>query len=142
MKHFEHAVYPLSPGPVPHALVRKYHRPGPRYTSYPTAPCFHTAFGPSDFLAQMQRERYPRVRSLAPGTPRWLARWVRACLRAKPRQRFADAERFRRVLERRLGRPSPADCRREISTWLASSAILEPAPDETAPSETPAGANP
>ncbi|MBV8495460.1 MAG: coproporphyrinogen III oxidase, partial [Gammaproteobacteria bacterium] len=26
-------------------LLARYDRPGPRYTSYPTAPCFHGAFG-------------------------------------------------------------------------------------------------
>jgi len=30
-------------------LLRKYDRPGPRYTSYPTAPLFSGAFGPVDF---------------------------------------------------------------------------------------------
>ena len=31
------------------ALVEKYDRPGPRYTSYPTAPQFHTAFAIDDY---------------------------------------------------------------------------------------------
>ncbi|MEJ2721954.1 MAG: oxygen-independent coproporphyrinogen III oxidase, partial [bacterium] len=30
-------------------LLKKYSRPGPRYTSYPTAPQFSDAFGPDDF---------------------------------------------------------------------------------------------
>ena len=30
-------------------LLKKYDRPGPRYTSYPTAPLFSSAFGPVDF---------------------------------------------------------------------------------------------
>ncbi|HXX64219.1 MAG TPA: oxygen-independent coproporphyrinogen III oxidase [Bacteroidota bacterium] len=30
-------------------LLKKYDRPGPRYTSYPTAPVFSNAFGPGDF---------------------------------------------------------------------------------------------
>lgn len=33
------------------ALVEKYDRPGPRYTSYPTAPQFHTAFAVDDYAA-------------------------------------------------------------------------------------------
>jgi len=33
------------------ALVEKYDRPGPRYTSYPTAPQFHAAFALDDYLA-------------------------------------------------------------------------------------------
>ncbi|MNZ36253.1 Oxygen-independent coproporphyrinogen-III oxidase [compost metagenome] len=32
------------------ALVKKYDRPGPRYTSYPTAPQFHEAFAVDDYL--------------------------------------------------------------------------------------------
>ena len=32
------------------ALVEKYDRPGPRYTSYPTAPQFHEAFAEDDYL--------------------------------------------------------------------------------------------
>ncbi|HUI66354.1 MAG TPA: radical SAM protein, partial [Bacteroidota bacterium] len=30
-------------------LLKKYDRPGPRYTSYPTAPVFSNAFGPGEF---------------------------------------------------------------------------------------------
>ncbi|EXF46680.1 oxygen-independent coproporphyrinogen III oxidase [Pseudomonas sp. BAY1663] len=33
------------------ALVEKYDRPGPRYTSYPTAPQFHQAFAVDDYKA-------------------------------------------------------------------------------------------
>lgn len=53
---------PPTPRPTPfpaHAfplhLVQKYNRPGPRYTSYPTAPHFHEAFGPDDALATIRR---------------------------------------------------------------------------------------
>jgi len=37
-------------GPIPfhRELIEKYDRPGPRYTSYPTAPHFHDGFGPAD----------------------------------------------------------------------------------------------
>lgn len=34
-------------------LLRKYSVPGPRYTSYPTAPYFHTGFGESDWHAAL-----------------------------------------------------------------------------------------
>ena len=30
-------------------LLRKYSVPGPRYTSYPTAPYFHTGFGEGEW---------------------------------------------------------------------------------------------
>ena len=36
------------------ALVEKYDRPGPRYTSYPTAPQFHQAFAMDDYHAAAQ----------------------------------------------------------------------------------------
>src|SRR6266403_1992459 len=35
-------------------FVTRYNRPGPRYTSYPTAPVWSDAFGPGDFEAAMQ----------------------------------------------------------------------------------------
>ena len=35
-------------------LVRRYNQPGPRYTSYPTAPHFAEAYGPSDFAEDLQ----------------------------------------------------------------------------------------
>ena len=37
------------------ALVEKYDRPGPRYTSYPTAPQFHSAFAMDDYQAAAAR---------------------------------------------------------------------------------------
>ena len=37
-------------------LARKYNRPGPRYTSYPTAPRFHTRYGRQDFIADLAGE--------------------------------------------------------------------------------------
>lgn len=37
------------------ALVEKYDRPGPRYTSYPTAPQFHGAFAADDYRAAALR---------------------------------------------------------------------------------------
>ena len=36
------------------ALIEKYDRPGPRYTSYPTAPQFHQAFAVDDYRAAAQ----------------------------------------------------------------------------------------
>src|SRR5690606_41816432 len=33
------------------ALIEKYDPPGPRYTSYPTAPQFHQAFAMDDYAA-------------------------------------------------------------------------------------------
>ena len=35
-------------GEVSEELLEKYNRPGPRYTSYPTAPVWKDDFGPDD----------------------------------------------------------------------------------------------
>ena len=34
-------------------LLQKYDRPGPRYTSYPTAVEFAESFGPADYAARL-----------------------------------------------------------------------------------------
>lgn len=44
----------VTPDTFPLDLVEKYNRPGPRYTSYPTAPHFTEAFGPSDYLSVVE----------------------------------------------------------------------------------------
>jgi len=36
-------------------LIHKYDRAGPRYTSYPTAPMFHTGIGPVDYSESLKR---------------------------------------------------------------------------------------
>ncbi len=36
-------------------LIKKYDRPGPRYTSYPTAPEFKETFGPGEYAAHLAR---------------------------------------------------------------------------------------
>src|SRR6202051_5341865 len=38
----------------------RYNRPGPRYTSYPTAPVWNDAYGPNDFEAAMQTAQTQR----------------------------------------------------------------------------------
>ena len=46
----------------PPELIRKYDRPGPRYTSYPTAPEWTDAFGPAQYaehLAKANAEEGP-----------------------------------------------------------------------------------
>jgi serine/threonine-protein kinase len=67
---------------------------------------------------RIEAGRYRSVRRRAPGTPRHLARVVHTCLRAKPRRRFPSTSELRRALERKIGSPSPADCRAEIANWL------------------------
>lgn len=51
------------------ALVEKYDRPGPRYTSYPTAPQFHQAFAMDDYRSAAQET------NLA-GTPKPLSVYI------------------------------------------------------------------
>src|SRR5271154_4224002 len=50
----------LEIGAVSEYLLEKYNRPGPRHTSYPTAPVWKDDFGPSDL-----EESYARAESLA-----------------------------------------------------------------------------
>lgn len=47
------------------ALVEKYDRPGPRYTSYPTAPQFHSAFALDDYQAACARSNQEPVKLLS-----------------------------------------------------------------------------
>ena len=41
-------------------FVTRYNRPGPRYTSYPTAPVWNDSYGPKDFEAAMQAAEVKR----------------------------------------------------------------------------------
>ncbi|MGY0505876.1 oxygen-independent coproporphyrinogen III oxidase [Luteimonas sp. e5] len=56
-----------TPAPISAALLRRYDRPGPRYTSYPTAPLFSTAFDESalrQVIAESNGDPIPRRLSL------------------------------------------------------------------------------
>ncbi|PKN57019.1 MAG: oxygen-independent coproporphyrinogen III oxidase [Deltaproteobacteria bacterium HGW-Deltaproteobacteria-14] len=53
-----------APPDVTPDIVRTYDRPGPRYTSYPTADRFTTDFGPGDYVAALAR-----ANSEHPGEP-------------------------------------------------------------------------
>lgn len=41
------------------ALLEKYSKPGPRYTSYPTAPYFHTGFTEADWVQEIEATQDP-----------------------------------------------------------------------------------
>jgi coproporphyrinogen III oxidase-like Fe-S oxidoreductase len=41
---------------VSEEFVERYNRPGPRYTSYPTAPVWKDSFGPTDYQLKMPQE--------------------------------------------------------------------------------------
>ena len=41
------------------ALLEKYSKPGPRYTSYPTAPYFHTGFTEADWIDEIKASQSP-----------------------------------------------------------------------------------
>jgi serine/threonine-protein kinase len=85
----------------------------------------------SALVSRMERGRYVAVRKLEPRTPYWLARVVARCLRGKPKRRFASTATLRRVLERKLGQPSPADCRLEIARWLWEHKVFKAEKNET-----------
>ncbi|HET7811911.1 MAG TPA: oxygen-independent coproporphyrinogen III oxidase [Steroidobacteraceae bacterium] len=61
------ASQPASPITFDAELLRRYDGPGPRYTSYPTAPAFHNGFGALQLREQAQRsndEPIPRPLSI------------------------------------------------------------------------------
>jgi hypothetical protein len=66
------------------------------------------------------------------GTPRYVERLIRACLRAKPKKRIAGAKALRRSLERHLGSPAPVDCREEIAAWMWERKVFVATAQETA----------
>jgi serine/threonine-protein kinase len=82
-------------------------------------------------LQRIERGRYPRVRQAASGVPRTLARLVARCLRAKAKRRVSTAREVRATLEKRLGNPSPADCRATLACWLWDAGIFQPRKSET-----------
>lgn len=82
-------------------------------------------------LQRMERGRHGSVRRTARDAPRWLARLVRRCLRARPRRRAATVRELRQATERRLGNPSPADCRAAIACWMWDAQIFQPRKHET-----------
>jgi serine/threonine-protein kinase len=82
-------------------------------------------------VRRIEEGRHPAVRKLAPQAPRWLARGVHRCLRAKPKRRFASTAELRRTLEQQLGQPSPADCREEIAAWLWERKVFKASKGQT-----------
>ncbi len=83
-------------------LVRRYDRPGPRYTSYPSAPLFSPDFGEPEFIEQARRsnqELIPRPLSLYVHVPYCASPcFYCACNRVITR----DPAKGRRYLERLL----------------------------------------
>ena len=88
-------------------------------------------------LTRIQRARYAHVRSASPHTPRWLARLVRALLRAKPRSRPSSAQLVRRLLERKLG-AFPTDAKLELANFLWGENVFLPREGDTVVLSTPA----
>jgi len=82
-------------------------------------------------LHRMQKQRYPRLRRRAPGTPRRLARLVRRCLRAKPGGRPSTTRSVRMHLETMIGAPSPTDARAELASWFWARQLFERRDNET-----------
>lgn len=68
---------PAAPFTLPDAdLIRRFDRPGPRYTSYPTADRFHAGFQPADYVRWLE-SRGERV----PGQPLSLYAHIPFCAR-------------------------------------------------------------
>ncbi len=88
-------------------------------------------------LSRMERGHYTPLRSAVPRTPRYLARQVQRCLHARPQRRFESATVWRRLLEHRLGSPSPADVAAEIAGWMRSSGVVKARKNETVRKRTP-----
>jgi serine/threonine-protein kinase len=82
-------------------------------------------------VRRMQSGRYPRLRRLAPETPRALARLVTKCLRPKPGKRPPSATALRESLERVVGAAPPGACRAEIAAWMWERGVFEPGEDGT-----------
>ncbi|MBZ0269366.1 serine/threonine protein kinase [bacterium] len=82
-------------------------------------------------LQRMLKGKYPRVRQVTRRVPRSLAKLVQKCLRGKPKRRAGTAREVRHELERRLGNPSPADCRTALAGWLWDAQVFEPRKNET-----------
>jgi serine/threonine-protein kinase len=82
-------------------------------------------------VRRMQSGRYPRLRRLAPETPRVLIRLVNKCLRPKPAKRPPSATALRENLERVVGAAPPGACRAEIAAWMWERGVFEPGEDGT-----------
>jgi serine/threonine-protein kinase len=83
-------------------------------------------------VKRIEAGRFAPLRTLAPETPRALARVVERCLRAKPKKRFATTAELRRALERQLGSPSASDCREAIAAWLWERKVFKAKRGQTA----------
>jgi serine/threonine protein kinase len=81
-------------------------------------------------LRRIQGRRYARLRGAG---PRWLSRLCDRLLQPRPRRRPVSATEVRRLLEERLGCPTPAECREAIADWIAQARILDPGAQETRP---------
>lgn len=82
-------------------------------------------------LAQVESERYPRLRAECRDAPRALVRLVRHCLRPRAPRRIASAVEVRRRLEVLLGRPSSADCQSTLAAFLWDRHVFESRSTET-----------
>jgi serine/threonine protein kinase len=85
----------------------------------------------ASLLRRMEAGRYLGIRRLSPRTPRALARLVHRCLRPKPRKRPASAAELRRLLERLLENPAPAECRGAVAAWLWERGVFADAEDDS-----------
>jgi serine/threonine-protein kinase len=82
-------------------------------------------------LARVESGRYPRVRTIRRDVPRSIVRLVRQCLRPRAARRISSAAEARRRLEMILDRPTMADCRTTLTSFLWERHVFEPRSTET-----------
>jgi hypothetical protein len=87
---------------------------------------------PDTLLERMQKGYYEPPRKRVPKVPRYAARLITSCLRAKPSRRVQSATVVRLRLERWVGHVSPADCRSEIAAFLWEREVLSASEERTA----------
>ena len=108
---------PLNPPPIETllALLRRYDRPVPRYTSYPTAAAFHRDVGPDDLAHQL---RQPSDEALSLYTHLPFCRhacWYCGCHRITTQQGSRVVGPYLEALERELQLQQQAAGRRRLA---------------------------
>ncbi len=82
-------------------------------------------------IHQIEAGHYVPARRLTPGIPRSQSALIRHCLHARPKRRIQSATEIRRVVERSIGRLTPAECRSEIAAWLWERGVFVAEGNET-----------
>jgi len=86
--------------------------------------------GERGLLDTIEAGHHRPVQQAAPATPRAMKKLIRRCLQPKPTRRPEDASELRRLLDRQLGAPAPAETRARIAGWLWDQGVFEIELDE------------